>query len=72
MRSLRRVVRVLEGVVKKQATVEVPSIDLGVWVNPELARWWRAELSLDSELPPWRQSGSIRVARRARYRTTMA
>src|SRR5215813_7986319 len=72
MRSPRRVAPELAMVVKRQATIEALSIDRGVWTRPELARWWRVELSLDSERPPWKQSGSIRVAHIAGHRTTMA
>ena len=34
------------------------SIDPVMWIHVELARWWRVELAIDSEWPPWKQSGS--------------
>src|SRR5215831_10199990 len=48
-----------------RARVEALGLDRSEWIHYELARWWRVELSSDSEWPPWRQSGSRLAAHRA-------
>ena len=61
MRNSPRGAQGLEAVAKGLATIEPLNGFRDAWIHWELARWWRAELLTDSELPPWIQSGPQRA-----------